>query len=474
MTGTRGNDVRVLWSVPPLQARTEVLIVGAGACGCCAALAAQEGGAEIMLLERDASPSGSTALSGGQIPAAGTALQRAAGIADNAETLAADLIAKSKGQCDTAMARHIALASARTIDWLVARHGLPLGVVDSFRYPGHSAFHMHGTPTLDGAELLGGLLSALAASGIDLVTSARVRSLYAGPDRQIRAVGVVRPDGHEEVIGCAAVILACNGYGGNPALLRRYAPRIGKAHYHGHTGNTGDAALWGEALGARIADMGSYQGHGAVTTPQMAHLGWACIAAGGFQVNAEGRRFSHENEGYSEQAAKVLAQPGGVAWTIFDERCHALGAQLHSHREAESLGAVLTAQTGVEMAWRIGCDAKVLAETLAEVAAMAAGRRRDPFGRDFTLSPTLVPPYRFAKVTGALFHTQGGLEVDEDGRVLFQDGTKAPNLFAGGGAARGLSGPADWGYLSGSGLLMATNLGRLAGEAAARQVVGTA
>jgi fumarate reductase flavoprotein subunit len=75
-----------------------------------------------------------------------------------------------------------------------------------------------------------------------------------------------------------------------------------------------------------------------------------------------------------------------------------------------------------------------------------------------------------AKVTGALFHTQGGLEVNKQARVLRKDGTLFPNLFAGGGAARGLSGPADWGYLSGSGLLMATNLGRLAGEAAATLV----
>jgi fumarate reductase flavoprotein subunit len=74
------------------------------------------------------------------------------------------------------------------------------------------------------------------------------------------------------------------------------------------------------------------------------------------------------------------------------------------------------------------------------------------------------------KVMGALFHTQGGLEVSKEMRVLRKDGTPFPNLFAGGGAARGLSGPSDWGYLSGSGLMTATNMGRLAGEAAAALV----
>ena len=58
-------------------------------------------------------------------------------------------------------------------------------------------------------------------------------------------------------------------------------------------------------------------------------------------------------------------------------------------------------------------------------------------------------------------------------RVLRTDGTPLPNLFAGGGAARGLSGPSDWGYLSGSGLMTATSMGRLAGIAAAKLVKGS-
>jgi fumarate reductase flavoprotein subunit len=119
------------------------------------------------------------------------------------------------------------------------------------------------------------------------------------------------------------------------------------------------------------------------------------------------------------------------------------------------------------MAKAIGCDASLLAQTLHDVADAVVGKQADAFGRDFGGKPPLAPSYYLARVTGALFHTQGGLEVDTCARVLRKDGTPFPNLFAGGGAARGLSGPADWGYLSGSGLLMATNLGRLAGETAA-------
>ena len=94
----------------------------------------------------------------------------------------------------------------------------------------------------------------------------------------------------------------------------------------------------------------------------------------------------------------------------------------------------------------------------------------DPLGRDFTKAEPLEPPYYAVRVTGALFHTQGGLVVDGNARVVRADGTLLPNLFAGGGAARGLSGPSRWGYLSGNGLLTAVTLGRLAGLSAAKLV----
>ena len=451
--------------------RTEVLIIGAGACGTIAGLAANEAGAEVLILERDAKPTGSTSLSGGQIPAAGTKLQRAAGLIDDTpELLANDLINKAHGECDHEMARHIARESAKTIDWLVDRHRMPLSCILDFRYPGHSRMHMHASPSRFGAELLSALLNAVERENIPLVTSALTTDLYADPEGRIRGVRVARPDGKTEDMGCDALILACCGYGGDTEMIARYIPDMVGAHFHGHRGNTGDAVKWGAALGASIKDMGAYQGHGAVATPHAIHIGWPAITEGGFQVNLHGKRFSNENAGYSEQALKVVRQPEQVAWQIWDMRCENIAIQMHSHVEAQKAGAIKVCDTVDAIAKMIGCDTATLAQTMNEVAAATGGTSKDAFGRDFAGKPVLQAPYCVVKIMGALFHTQGGLEVNKQARVLRTDGTPFPNLFAGGGAARGLSGPSDWGYLSGSGLLMATNLGRLAGEAAAALV----
>jgi len=448
-----------------------VLVIGAGACGTIAALAANERGAEVLILERDAKPAGNTSLSGGQIPAAGTKLQRAAGLLDDTpELLYQDILAKSHGECDHEIARHVARQSAKTIEWLVDRYRLPLSCVLDFQYPGHSRMHMHASPSRYGAELLTVLVAAVEAQGIPIATSAQVTDLYADASGRILGVRVRRPDGATEEIGCGALILACNGFGGNKAMLAKYIPEAVDLFYEGHAGNQGDAIAWGEALGASIKDLGSFQGHGAVCTPHGMHLGWATVTEGGFHVNKHGRRFSNENAGYSEQALNVHRQPDHVAWAIWDGRGERIANAQHSHAQANESGAIKRYAGAEPMAKAIGCDANVLARTVLAVREIGEGKRTDQFGRDFSKKPALEPPYYMAKIMGALTHTQGGLEVNKEARVLRKDGTPFPNLFAGGGAARGLSGPADWGYLSGSGLLMATNLGRLAGEAAAALV----
>ncbi|MBM3504312.1 MAG: FAD-dependent oxidoreductase [Alphaproteobacteria bacterium] len=453
------------------ETNVPVLVIGAGACGICAALTAKENGAEVLIVERDEKPTGSSTLSTCLIPAAGTKLQKAAGVSDTPEKFAADLIAKAKNKNDPRMALWIAQNSAATVDWLIDTVKLPLSLLTGFRYPGHSEYRMHGSPNRTGTELMAVLPEAAARAGIDIVTSATVTDLYAdSKSGRVGGVRLTRPDGRTEDIGCQALVLACNGFGGNPEMVRQYIPEIADAIYFGHVGNKGDAVKWGTALGAAVADMGGYQGHGAVTHPHGTLIMWGVLTEGGFQVNIQGKRFSNEVRGYSEQAVEVIAQPERVAWEIWDEAAHKIATDFQDYRDGLEVGSIKRATTIEELARVIGCPTNELTKTFADIVAAHEGRQADAWGRDFANVEPLEPPYYAARVTGALFHTQGGLVVNEEARVLRGDGTALPNLFAGGGAARGLSGPSRWGYLSGNGLLTATVLGRLAGRAAARMV----
>jgi fumarate reductase flavoprotein subunit len=452
------------------NAGVPLLIIGAGAAGLCAALAAKEAGVDAVVVERDAVPSGSTALSAGLIPAAGTRFQCAKGVVDNPDRLAADIQRKAHDDAPASLVETVARGSAPLIEWLTERHALPFELIENFNYPGHSALRMHGLPSRTGRELIDRLRNATELSEIVLLTGCIAETLFAEQDGRVCGLEIVRSGGKRERIRCDALILACNGYGGNPELVRRFIPEMAGALYFGHPGNRGDAVLWGEALGAELACLGAYQGHGSVATPHNILITWAVIMEGGIQVDALGRRFCDETRGYSEQAAEVLRQHGAIAWDVFDARIAAIARQFEDFQAAERAGAILTAATVSDLAAAMHVPADALAGELADIEALKARSGMDRFGRRHSPERQLAPPFCAVKVTGALFHTQGGLAIDAHGRVRRNDGALFENLFAAGGAAAGLSGTTAAGYLSGNGLLTATVLGRLAGAAAAALV----
>lgn len=437
----------------------QTLIIGAGACGLIAALSAYEAGQNTLVIEADATPSGSTALSAGLIPAAGTAIQRTAGIDDSADLFARDIQAKAKDENDPRLVALLASHAAGVIDWLTETHGLPFSVVSDFDYPGHARRRMHSLPTRSGAELINALRSRCEALGIDIICQRRAQTLFTSQG-EVTGIRVSAPDKSHETIGCERLILACNGFGGNRDLVAQYMPDIEKGLWFGHDGNRGEAVLWADQLGAQTQHLGAYQGHGNVAHPHGILITWAVITEGGFQVNRAGHRFWNETQGYSEAARAVLAQPGGEAFAIFDARIAGIARQFQDFKDAEAVAAIKTSDTVEGLSAVLGLPEQALHDTLTHLPL----GQTDGFGRRFAETP-LAPPYYGVRVTGALFHTQGGLRVNNSAQVQKTNGSAFATLYAGGGAACGVSGRADSGYLSGNGLLAAVVLGRIAGQA---------
>lgn len=427
-----------------------VAIVGAGACGLTAALMLRDADIECVLLERDALPQGSTALSSGFIPAAGTKVQRAAQVDDSPEGFAADIQAKAHGTAAPHLVAAYTQAIAPALDALQARHGLGFELLDGFLYPGHAVRRMHTLPQRTGQALVSALAAAAERAGALLLTNARVHEVWCDDTGRVIGLAYRRPDGTQEHLACRVLLLACNGFGGNAAMVRELLPEMRDATFAGHAGNDGSAITWARKLGLALADLGGYQGHGSWAVPQGALITWALMMDGGVQVNARGERFHDETQGYSEAAVHVLAQAGGVAWAVFDDQGLALGRGFPDFVAAQDAGAVRTVADVQALAALIGCEAPTLAATLATA--------RRPLGT----------PLHAIKVTGALFHTQGGIDIDAGCHALRTDGSPHPNLLAAGGAARGVSGNAVWGYLSGNGLLSAVAGGFIAAHSAAR------
>lgn len=454
--------------IPDFEYTIPVLVIGGGACGCIAALSAHDAGAQVLLVEQDERPMGSTGMSQGLICAAGTKAQAALGIEDSADRYFEDIMAKTKGLTDPVLARAIADHAGPTVDWMVEAHDLPWQLDTGFRPAyGNSTFRVHGWRGHGGQDMVDLLHARMADAGIDVMLGAKLVEVHADETGHIHGVTLQRPDGAQELVGCETLILACGGFAANHAMVAQHMPDVAHARNNGHEGSQGTGIFVGQQLGAGLGDMGAYQGYAMLTEPQGIPVPPGVPVEGGVLVNIEGHRFTNEVEDIAGMVHPVLAQPGEHVWVVFDQRIEAVTDYIPEMQQLIALNAAKKADTPEELAALIGVPADALAATLAEAHAAQASSQPDAQGRLWGDDKPPVAPFRAVKVVGAIFHTQGGLQIDGTGRVLRPDGTPLPNLFAGGGAARSVSGPAHWGYLPAMGLATAVTFGRLAGLHAA-------
>ncbi|RAI33386.1 FAD-dependent oxidoreductase [Rhodoplanes serenus] len=445
----------------------DVLVIGAGACGFTAALAAKAEGADVAVVEKLDRLAGNTMLSSGSIPAAGTRLQAAAGIADDPARFAADLRRVAGPHDADHLVDRLAAVSAEMVHFLIDEAAVDLTLVTSYRHVGHTVHRLHAPPSRKGADLMRDLERAVAARDIPVAFGNPATALIV-VDGVVVGAETRAATGETARIGAAATVLACNGFGHSPALRARFCPELATLSHFGAVGSEGEAVIWGEALGARLGNMGSFQAHAAIAQPHGALVTWTVIEKGGVIVDDGGRRFADETLGYSAFAERVAAH-GRPTVAIYDKQVRDVTAagqpefgELVEHGGAREFHDVDA------LAAFVGCDPAVLAETLAAAAAAAAGPATDPLGRTAWGLGPLTPPHVATRIAPALFHTQGGPVVDADARVLRADGTPIPGLYAGGGAACGVSGRrGSTGYVSGNGLLAAVGLGYVAGRAAA-------
>jgi flavocytochrome c len=448
----------------------DIGIIGAGACGLTAAHAAAHDGVKIVVWEKEHAAGGTTALSSGMVPAAGSRLQREAGIFETGEELARDILARNGGRSDAALTRRVCDSAAALVEWLIDRRGIALELVKHRGDPGHSQQRLHAPPSRRGQALIDGLLRSLDRRGISLRLTTPVLQLWTDADGAVVGVQVKRGRKTPSNIRCAKLILAVDGFAANSELLGRYCPDAASLSYAGAAASRGDALLWADDVGAATRDLDAYHAHPTVAVGSNLVIPWDLIERGAILVNQRGERFVDEGRAPNALVASVRAQPGRVAYEIFDARI-LTGVTPDDPRFADEVvpRAVRRADEIEGVAKQFQIDPETLARTVATYNQTITDGS-DAFGRTSYRTP-LTAPFYGIRVAAALLQTAGGLAIDTEARVLRSDGTPVPNLYAGGGAAVGLSGPGSDGYLLGNGLLCALGWGKIAGEHAAQEVL---
>ena len=453
---------------------TDVLVIGGGLAGYCAALEAAAAGADVLLLEKQPNVGGSSVLSGGFFAFAGTDLQKAAGISDDNERLLDDLRKAGAGENQEHLLKVYVEHQLATYAWL-KQIGVAFKPVEL-----SSAQSVPRTHPADPQALIGRLRELATQTGrvTTLVDSPAVRLMQDAPGGRMTGVQATLAGQPAFIKVRRGVVLASGGFSRNREMLQQFVPHQAGGVRYGGAGNMGDGIRMAWALGACVRDMAFIKGTFGFHPNARTHEGrdWTKLPVyrGGIAVNQAGRRYVDESKSYKLLGDAVLQQPGGIAYQIFDQAIMdgaSDGVPPFDFRSTQRRGLVHEAATLAGLALKIGVDARQLAATVARYNDFVTTGVDADFGRDglSTHYGKLVtidraPFYAYPSTSG-IIATYCGLTVDADTRVLNVFGEPIAGLYAAGELMGGFHGVS---YMTGSSLGKCVIFGRIAGRHAAQ------
>lgn len=464
----------------------DVVVIGFGIAGGCAALEAARAGARVILLERAAEYGGTSAMAGGHFYlGGGTAVQRATGHEDSAEEMEKYLTAVSKDP-DPDKIRAFCQDSVEHFDWIESlgmqfeRSFYPEKAViqpgtQGLMFTGNEKVHPfreqavpaprgHKVPKpgdTGGAKIvLDALNDRLAETSVEIRYETGATNLITevGPEGGGKVVGVAwRRYDERGAIRAKAVIICAGGYVGNEQMVAEHTPQLGSKLFP--LASTYDDGL-GLRLGKSVGAEWRMMEEAFITAPFYP----PSKLVTGIVVNKQGKRFVAEDSYHSRTSGFVMDQDDRAAYLIVD-------SEHIEHPDFPLCPFIDGWETVAEMEQALGIPAGNLAATLDsyneharngedpefhKLADWVEPQDQGPWGAyDLTLGKALYAGF-----------TMGGMRVDVDGRVQREDLSVIDGLYASGACAVNIAQDGK-GYASGTQLAEGSYFGRRAGRHAA-------
>jgi 3-oxo-5alpha-steroid 4-dehydrogenase len=453
--------------VTPWSDEVDVVVLGFGIGGGCAAVSAAAAGARVLVLERAAVAGGTTSLAGGHFYlGGGTAVQEATGHPDSADEMYKYLVAVSREPdhekirvyCDDSVEHFIWLEE---LGFQFERSFYPGKVVvppgtEGLSYTGNEKvwpFCEHAVPSprghsvpvpgeLGGASMVIDLLVKRADQlGVQFRYETGATNLVLDADADGSVVGVAWKHFTETgAVKAKSVIIAAGGFAMNPEMVAEHTPELGqprRTKHHGLVapyilGNPNDDGLglrMGVSAGGVTENMNEKFITAAAYPPE--------VLLTGVIVNKEGKRFVAEDSYHSRTSAFVLEQPEQTAYLIVDEA--------HTEMPAMPLIKFLDGyETIAELEEALEIPTGSVAATLDRYNEFAANGEDPDFHKQSEyVAPQDNGPWAvFDLSLGRAMYsgfTMGGLAVTVDGEVQRDDGTVVPGLYAVGACASNIA-----------------------------------
>jgi len=485
--------------------RYDVIVVGAGNAALCAALAAREGGARVLVLEKAPleERGGNSLFTAGGFRFVHNGIEdlRKDVLTDLSQAeidqivipklpkqqYMEDLMRVTEDECDEELAEILIGRSRETIVWMRS-HGvrfIPMFGRQSYKVDGKH--HFYGGVNIEavggGFGLVEALIKRAGSVGIEVRYATEMRALLQNQRGDVTGVRVKGPQGFQD-IDAKAVVLACGGFEANPEMRTRYlGPGWELCRVRGTRHNTGGGIRAALDIGAQ--PFGGWSTCHAVQWDISSPPFGDRVVLDNYQkhsypigivVNLRGERFIDEgadyrNHTYAKYGREVMKQPRRTAVQIFDAKTIDMVRDEYRIKQVTKF----TAHTIEELAEGLEIDAKALVRTIEAFNAACIPGNYNPSVLDGVRTEGIEPPksnwaLRIDKpqftgfvVTCGITFTFGGLRIDNGAAVLDTGGQRIPGLFAAGELVGGIF---YGNYLGGAGLMSGAVFGRQAGKSA--------